>query len=335
MALRTLVVGFGGIAAGLAADSQMARYFRYATHGQVLRDHPGFEWTSVVDPDPVAREAARRDWGIAEVAANIDDLPRPERFDAVVITSPAKSRLGVLRTLKGLRAAIVEKPLGPDLAVAEGFIAEAERRGIMVQVNFWRRGDACLAELASGGLTKSVGRMQAAFGVFGNGLFNNGSHLVDEVRMLLGEIAWVQALGQPEPAHGPITGDVHLPFALGLCSGLVAALQPLDFRNYREVSLDLWGDRGRLQILHEGLTLSLHKRRANRGLENAYEIASDEASKLPITVGTALYRLYDNLAGAVVGENAIWSGLTSAMRTENILRATLESAQRGGAQIAV
>mgnify|MGYP001412936739 CR=1 FL=1 len=55
-----------------------------------------------------------------------------------------------------------------------------------VLVNYWRRADRLFQALAAGGLTEHVGSPQAVFGLYGNGLVNNGGHLIDFLRMLLG-----------------------------------------------------------------------------------------------------------------------------------------------------
>ena len=38
MTRRTIIVGFGGVARGLAQDAKMAQWFPYAAHAQVLRE---------------------------------------------------------------------------------------------------------------------------------------------------------------------------------------------------------------------------------------------------------------------------------------------------------
>lgn len=45
----------------------------------------------------------------------------------------------------------------------------------------------------------------------------------------------------------------------------------------------------------------------------------------------ALYRMYDNLAGAVLRGDALWSGGRSALASEAILSAVVASADAGGA----
>lgn len=331
--LRTVVVGFGQIAAGLVQDARMARWFRYATHAQVLCEHPAFDWRGVADPTAAARESARAWIGIPAVASVAELAPcEPE---VAVITAPPAARLDILEALPTLRAVLVEKPLSVGDDAGERFLAACAERDILVQVNFWRRADPLYRALGEGGLARRVGDLQTAFATYGNGLFNNGGHMVDFVRMLLGEVAAVQATGPIGPAHGPFAADLHVPFTLILEGGRSVAVSPLDFRAYREVGLDVWGTRGRLSLYQEGLGIFHYPLTENRGLENAREIASDAPTSLTPTVGDALWAMYDNLAAAIRQRVPLWSGGESARRTEATLEAVVQSARNDGRRIAL
>lgn len=328
MSLRTAVIGMGQIAAGLADDPAMAKTFTYATHAQALRDHPEFEWVGVADPSDAARRAAADRWGVPHVAASVAELVKACDPEVAILTSPPSTRMDAIERMPSLRAVLVEKPLGPD---TEAFMTFCERRGILVQVNFWRRADETLRRLAAGELTQRIGAVQAAFGLYGNGLRNNGSHLVDLARFLLGEVSQVQAVGPAVLTPGtPIPGDVHVPFALRMASGATVAIAPLDFRHYREVGLDLWGERGRLEVLQESFALHQYPVGPNRGLTGANEIISEARSSIPVTSGMALYRMYDNLAAAVLRGDLLWSSGRSALVAEAILTAVVASANAGG-----
>ena len=333
--LRTVIVGFGKIADTMRRDRRMARYFPDASHAQILKRHPAFDWLAVVDPSAEARARARTDWGIEICAADVADLPDPGQFTAAVIASPPGQRPHVLNGLPSLRAVLVEKPLGSSAAEAAAFVDACERRGIKVQVNYWRRGDDSLSALGSRTIPEHLGEIQAVFGLYGNGLRNNGSHLIDLVRMAAGEVIWVEALTGPQPGGGPIPGDIHVPLALGLASGAVACLQPVAFSHYREVGLDVWGTKGRLQIVQEGLVTLLSPREANRGLEDAEEIASDAPCVLPCTVAGAFSRIYDNLARAVAGSEPLVSSGRSALVTERIVDAAIASALGDGRRLTI
>ena len=326
--LRTVIVGFGRIAAGYQDDPLMARYFPHASHAQTLRAHSGFELVAAVDPAPAARQAAAEVWRIPHVAARVEELPGDLGIAVAVMTQPAASRPAALDALPALRAVMLEKPLGDD---GQRFLALCGRRGIEVQVNYWRRGVADFAQLAEGGLLAAIGHAQAAFATYGNGLANNGSHLVDFLRWLLGEVVSAQATGPVRSApHLPLAGDVDLPFCLTHAGGAQSSVQPLDFRAYREVGVDLWGETARLQIVQESL-LGLRSTIAdNRALQAEREIASDRMERLDFDVGQALIRLYDNLADALDKAVPLLSDGDNAWRTEAVLQAILASAAAGG-----
>lgn len=333
---RTILIGFGKIGARYAEDPVMARYFPYATHAQVLADHPAFEWEAVVDPSEEALERARTRWQVPYAVRSVEESPHHYQPEVAVIATPPQFRRGIIEQLPTLRAVLVEKPLGRTVAEGEAFIETCNRHELLVQVNLWRRADETFRALAEGQLTELVGRPQAVFGVYGNGLLNNGTHMVDLVRMLLGEIEMVQALGgDMSYLAGPLPGDVDVPFSLRLDGGLVVAMQPIRFEHYRENSLDIWGTRARLAIMNEGLTLFVYRQCENRAVQGAQELRYEQPQMLESTVGRALYHVYDNLAAALRGEAPLWSPGESALRTERGIQTILDSAQRRGTPVEI
>lgn len=330
--LKTLVVGFGAVARGLATDAKMSKWFPIATHAQAIMADRRFEWIGVVDPDPAARKCAEHDWKV-DTFANMDEAAHLAP-DILVLAAPPGARADALKAFPSVKGIFTEKPLGDEDGKA--LIKEATQRNLLLQVNYWRRGDQTLGVLATGGIRDRVGDVQAATGIYGNGLANNGSHLIDMIRMLLGDPVWVQAIGDVAPASGgPITGDIHIAFALGMPSGAIVSVHPIDFRYYREVALDIWGTTGRIALQQETLDIRVMPRVANRGLDHEYEIAADESAELKCTVADTLPNLYTNLADAVTSGAALLSPGDSALKTENIIDLVRRSASHGGTRLMV
>jgi len=212
----------------------------------------------------------------------------------------------------------------------EDFLGRCDQRGLLVQVNYWRRAAVGLRNLANGGIQEMSGNPQAIFITYGNGLFNNGSHMVDLVRMLFGEVADAQATLSAIPVpDAPIAGDVNVPFVLQLRNGATVYGAPIDYRQYRELGLDIWGDKGRVTLYQESLIAHHYPLKSNRGLDHEHEIASDDGRQFDCPVSTALFDMYDNLADAVTNGAELWSSGSSAFKSENILHALLESAVTG------
>lgn len=329
--LRTVLVGMGKVGAGYADDPVMARHFPYASHAQVLADHPDFVWDAVVDVDDRALMLARERWVIPHVARRVDQLPDDYCPDVAVIATPPDSRAAIVERFDRLSAVLVEKPLGKTVEAGARFVEVCCARGIKVQVNLWRRADRVFRSLARGRMERLIGEPQAVFGVYGNGLLNNGTHMVDFARMLLGEIEEASAVDGCTPYHaGPIPGDIHVPFHMRFQGGVVAMVQPVRFEHFRENALDVWGTRGRMSVLQEGLRLQVFPRKKNRGMWGEREVASDSPHAVRPTSGHAFYDMYSNLADAVCRGADLWSPAESALRTASVVEEIIRSARPDG-----
>ncbi|WP_062181351.1 Gfo/Idh/MocA family protein [Sphingopyxis sp. C-1] len=319
----TVLVGFGKMAQGYAADTAMAQHFPYASHAQVLRDHPRFDWLAVIDPAPDARALARDEWGVRHIAAQAGELDRAhDNIEVAILATGPDARRGLIDRFPNLKAVIVEKPLGRTADDAEAFLDECRTRNIIVQVNLWRRADERFRALADGDLDRLIGEIQVGTCYYGNGLVNNGTHMVDFARMLLGEVTgWQLSGASPGFIEGPIPGDSNPHFQLRFGDDVEVAFQPLRFRHYRECGLSLLGTHGKLDIMAEGLDIALSAKTAHRAATGENELAVDRPTRIAPTCGRALYRMYDNLADCLdSGQSAdLWSDGVSAMKSTAVI----------------
>jgi len=330
------MVGFGQVADTLGDDPRMRDYFRDASHADVLSKRPAFEWDAVVDPSETALQRARQKWGIKHLARDFAGLDNDYKPDIAVVAAPPHVRHAVIQAFPSLRGLLVEKPLGRNIEEAVDFVTASETRKLPVQVHFWRRGVQGFQDLATGKLADHVGEIQAVFGLYGRGLFNNGSHLVDFARMLFGEVMTVRALLAASPVSEPaLKGDIQVPFVLYFTGNVMLTVLTVTFAHYREVSLDIWGTAGRLSIMQESLNVIRYPLCANRGLSDEREVASDQPEMLNFSVGDAYRNIYDNLAAAVNEGAPLISDAVSALRTMQVLDGIHRSAAEGGVMVDV
>ncbi len=333
--LKTVIIGFGKIAASMADCNKATRFYPSFTHAQILEEHPDFDWVSVIDVDKTAQEMARARWGVEDVASAVEQLNNADDIEVAVLATPPTHRLEFVKSLPNLKAVVTEKPLGVSLADATTFLEYCDNRKILVQVNYPRRADERFSDLVAGGLEKQIGKPQAIFGIYGNGLRNNGTHMIDVCRLLFGEIMGVQALGQHED-HGdfPILGDKAIDFLLIPRSGVDITVRAVDFRHYRENGLDIWGTKGRLSILQEMTDFRHFSLAECRILDGEKEISSDqEGQQIYDESSRAYHNIYDNLAQSLATGCHLSSPGNNAKINEQIIEAISLSAKNDGQQI--
>ena len=174
-------------------------------------------------------------------------------------------------------------------------------------VNYWLRFDSVLAECKNQ-LNAKIGKLQFATAHYGGGLLNNGSHVIDCIRYLCGEITEFKYLG--------IEGS----FLLTLESGAPIYFHPLNFRHYREISISLWGTKGSFELIQEGLNIRFSPSKKHRALsDGSYEIDRKGAQLLSTGASTALYNLYESLAAILANGSRNISDGNNALKNETLL----------------
>lgn len=327
----TALVGFGNVSQGYANDKLMSKYYAYATHGQVLSDHPLFDWQVVIDRDINACDKAHIQWGVPFVGQSKDQVREAlESVSVAIIATPPKFRLEILDWFPNLQAVLVEKPLGIDSNFASQFVDVCNAKGLLLQVNLWRRADIGFRSLANGRLESLIGSPQFATVFYGNGLMNNGIHMIDFVRMLFGDIKSIQRVPAIKPfLEGPISGDFNIGFVLQSELGIPISFIPLSFRAYRENGITIWGSTGRLDILNEGLTQFYFPVEENRAMKGESELVFDNPVQLKSHVGNAFYRMYTNLGEAMLGKEDLWSSGESAIKSAFIIDKIISASPMG------
>lgn len=317
--LKTVLIGFGKIAAGYSKDQRMNKFFNYSTHAKILKDHPNFLLKAVVDNDQNCLDEAKNNWGVEEVVKNLDELKDINEFDVAVIAIPPKGRFDVIKKFNNLKAIVLEKPIAEDIDEALKISEFCESKRILVQVNFPRRFDYKIVNHIKN-FSNELGEIQCAFGLYGNGLQNNGSHLIDLARLFLGNVNWVQSQANLKFVNeGPILNDKNFPFTIGFDSNVNLMVQVVKYQYYRELMLDIWATNGRLTLIQESLLSSISFKRSHRFLENNFEIESDKPILKLMDQSNAMYYLYSNLYDAIIGKGILKSNIINAIKLMRII----------------
>jgi predicted dehydrogenase len=323
--LKTILIGAGKIGVLYAHDSKLLKYIKYAAHIQVIHDHPSYELCAIVDNDPEALSLAQKAYPHILCTNDLIVAVKASDPDVAILAIPPEKRIEVIKALPSLRGVIVEKPLGINKHDADDFISFCKQRNILVQVNLWMRADEALNNTAKL-IENKIGKPILVRGIYGNGLRNNGSHLIDLSRIYLGEVKSVLALSEAKKNIGmPIKNDFNIDFKLSFHNGTTGIFQALDFNNYREISLDIWGETGRIEILHEGLNIQVSSRQPHRAVSGSHEIDHDSKQRIQTTAGLAFYNIYQDFSECIASNKEPISSGSNALIVEEIIAKVIHS----------
>jgi predicted dehydrogenase len=193
---RVAVVGCGAV----GSENDLGRSARPAgplSHAGAWRAEPRATLVAAADVDRERLTRFGSAWDVSALYADYREMLERERPDVVSVCVPDELHADVVLAAcgAGVRGLFCEKPLATTLADADRMLAACERAGVIVAVNYFRRWNPTLsllrAELASG----TLGRVLRVNAWYPGGVLHNGTHAIDLVRWLAGEIVHVQALG--------------------------------------------------------------------------------------------------------------------------------------------
>lgn len=252
---RAALIGCGRVGSELADDPLMQG--DVFTHAEAYVRSPKTELVAVLDADEERARRCGERWGVraqTRLDALLESTP-----EIVSICTPTPTHFEVGRAVlehgKGVRAILCEKPLAESLKEAESLVALAHDKGVMLAVVYMRRYAKNLRTLRRFLREGGIGVVQAVSGWYPYGTLHSGTHWFDMLRMLVGEIAWVEALDVLREGGGDPTLDI----LLGLESGALVSLRALDVRPFVVFEMDIFGTGGRVRVVDNGFRIEFFR----------------------------------------------------------------------------
>jgi predicted dehydrogenase len=189
---EVLIVGCGKIAGGF--DMTRPLDLPPLSHAGAYTRHGGFRLLACIDPNDERRQAFAKYWGVHTHAPDLVTLgAAPSAFDVISICSPTTLHHEHLTQALALRPRVIfcEKPLTSDVASAAALVKDCRAQGTYLVVNYSRRWDPAVAELANQLRDGRWGAIRSVVGYYNKGISNNGGHMVDLLFRLVGPLELV------------------------------------------------------------------------------------------------------------------------------------------------
>ncbi|MSQ13343.1 MAG: Gfo/Idh/MocA family oxidoreductase [Dehalococcoidia bacterium] len=251
--LRAAVIGCGNIGSRRSENKKMPGVL---SHAEAYRACEDTQLVAFADANQDALERAGNLWNVKQLYRDPATLFRTEHLDMVSICTPDATHAEVLRLAidAGIPAVLCEKPLGMTHQEASSLAAQAEARGIVLAVNYQRRYDPMHRRVREAIQAGEIGQVRHVSAWYTKGIVHNGTHLLDTLRFLCGEIVRAEGLNpRPDPS-GDSTPDAVLTFAGGF-TGFVHGCSAEAFAVFE---IDVIGSHGRVRLVDEGHVLEFY-----------------------------------------------------------------------------
>lgn len=180
------IIGGGAISSGY--DSPSGENILTHIHGALC--HPDINLDAVVEVSEKRCQYIIEKWGNGfDVFSNLEDYIIKYKSDIIVVATPTHTHLKIIEDLLFLytpKLIICEKPIVSSLIEYERLNLLLKKTNTKIITHFPRRFDPSMNILKN--KIRSVDEIYHFYGTFTKGLVHNGSHMIDLINMLVGDI---------------------------------------------------------------------------------------------------------------------------------------------------
>ena len=234
---NVVIIGAGNIGAFFDAPGRE----EILTHANAFYRDDNFVLKGFYDVDyQKAKEAAKR-WDVQAFETMLEAL---RDTDVVSCTVPDAFHFQVLKQVAEYPVKLVfaEKPFTKTEQEAEELCRLYEEKNIPLLINYTRRYVTEFIELKE--RIREYGRFIRGTGYYGKGILHNGSHMIDFISYLLGEVSLVES----SDAFTDFAEDDPSVEAKLKVAGGVFYMHPLDCNVATLFELDLFFEKGRIRM---------------------------------------------------------------------------------------
>ena len=205
---------------------------------------------------------------------NIEGLFETQSVDVVSVCLPDELHYATLLALaeRPVKFIFLEKPAVRTPAEADEVRTLYSELPVRVQVNYTRRFVPEIRSIREAIRSGDCGKFLTGTGYYGKGLLHNGSHMVDLLQFLVGEVGNVAKISEIADFYDH---DPSVSALLTMCCGGYFYLCHIDSRNFHVFELDLTFERKRIRICGLGTIIEEYSVADSRLLEGYRTLNKD------------------------------------------------------------
>ena len=247
-----LIIGAGKI--GAFFDTPGSEHV--LTHAHAFSRHPGFKLLGFVDAVFEQANRAAQIWS-CDSYPTISAAFKNGCIDVAVVAAPDDTHCSLLKELKQypIRLVFAEKPLTKSLNESVRIVQSYQESGISLAMNYTRRYVPEFSDLRVKMASRTFGRFLTGTGYYGKGTLHNGSHMIDLIRFLLGDIELTRTLSRTFDYYDD---DPSCSAEINLAQGGQFIMQAVDCRYHTIFELDLLFELQRVRIVDSGFKMEIY-----------------------------------------------------------------------------
>jgi predicted dehydrogenase len=308
MPLRAAIVGLGQVGMRFDEDPRRTGVWTHFTAYEKLAER--FDLTAVCDPDQTRLEVAVKRRPQVKAYSDIAQLLAKESVDVVSLCTPPEFHASQILQCSGkVKAIICEKPLADAAAPAREAVEVCRSKGTLLAVNYYKRFDGVIPAAKQWITRGGLGRLKLVNAIFCGPLDAVGSHMVDLLRFLFGEL---EICGCAE------VGMDRWSLTMRAANEALVCMHNVGPREEFVFEVDALGDLGRVRITNNGSDIEFFRYRESERYSGYRELFLEQES--PGAMAERFVPLFLEVADVLDGtRDAVTSDGGDALRTQQML----------------
>jgi len=225
----------------------MANNSTIMTHAGSYYYNRKTELVALCDVDKTKLKRYGKKYSVSKLYDNPNDLFKNCNLDCISICTHAESHLKIIKSAinNGIKAIFLEKPISDSLQNANEIIKICKKNKIILLIDHQRRFDPFFSSLQRF-IKNKMGRIQMINVIYGGGIANTGTHIIDLLRYFFGNIDFVDASLSRNLSSNPL--DPNIDAKIVFKNKIVCFVHALDISNFGFLEMQVYGEKSVLRI---------------------------------------------------------------------------------------
>lgn len=290
---NVLIIGAGNI--GALYDNPRCK--DVLTHAHAFSNLPGYNLLGFVDASQEKADYGARLWDV-EAFKDIEEAFLKYRIDLVSVCVSDEYHYDIMKELLNYKVKLIflEKPITKNLTEAKKLLSLYKKVDTPVLVNYSRRFVDEFDKIKADCISGNYGKFLSGSAYYGKGVVHNGSHLIDFLRYILGEISSAKVFKREFDFY---SDDPTVTALLEFQGGGSLSINGVNCNSHTMFEIDMVFEKARVRLKDSGFGLELYELRESekfRGYKNL-ELSLDTETSLGRSLELAALNIYGYLQG--------------------------------------